>query len=109
MRFERGIDSVGAPATCPGCAASTYRSLSFARWFSPLCRREEVVVGRSVGRAIGLDVHRDFCEVAICEAGRGGSGGGGAAEPGGGGLVAAGPGGGGWGGVGGGGGARGGA
>ena len=24
---------------------------------------------RSVGRAIGLDVHRDFCEVAICEAG----------------------------------------
>ena len=25
---------------------------------------------RSVGRAIGLDVHRDFCEVAICEAGR---------------------------------------
>jgi transposase len=27
-------------------------------------------VRRSVGRAIGLDVHRDFCEVAICEAGR---------------------------------------
>jgi transposase len=27
-------------------------------------------VGRSVGRAVGLDVHRDFCEVAICEAGR---------------------------------------
>jgi transposase len=27
-------------------------------------------VGRSVGRAIGLDVHRDFCEVVICEAGR---------------------------------------
>jgi transposase len=27
-------------------------------------------VSRSVGRAIGLDVHRDFCEVAICEAGR---------------------------------------
>ena len=24
----------------------------------------------SVVRAIGLDVHRDFCEVAICEAGR---------------------------------------
>jgi hypothetical protein len=32
-------------------------------------RREEVVVSRSVGRAIGLGVHRDFCEVAICEAG----------------------------------------
>ena len=27
-------------------------------------------MGRSVGRAIGLDVHRVFCEVAICEAGR---------------------------------------
>jgi transposase len=26
-------------------------------------------VSRSVGRAIGLDVHRDFCEIAICEAG----------------------------------------
>jgi transposase len=26
-------------------------------------------VSRLVGRAIGLDVHRDFCEVAICEAG----------------------------------------
>jgi transposase len=26
-------------------------------------------VSRSAGRAIGLDVHRDFCEVAICEAG----------------------------------------
>jgi transposase len=24
---------------------------------------------RAVGRSIGLDVHRDFCEVAICEAG----------------------------------------
>lgn len=23
-----------------------------------------------VGRAIGLDVHRDFCEVAICEDGQ---------------------------------------
>ena len=26
-------------------------------------------MSRSVGRAIGLDVHRDFCEVAICEQG----------------------------------------
>ena len=23
-----------------------------------------------MGRSIGLDVHRDFCEIAICEAGR---------------------------------------
>ena len=28
-----------------------------------------MVVSRSVGRAIGLDVHRDFCEVAIAEGG----------------------------------------
>ena len=27
-------------------------------------------MSRSVGRAIGSDVHRDFCEVAICEAGQ---------------------------------------
>jgi hypothetical protein len=38
--------------------------------FSAVDRGEEVVVSRSVGRAIGLDVHRDFCAVAICEAGR---------------------------------------
>jgi transposase len=24
---------------------------------------------RRVGRAVGLDLHRDFCEVAICEEG----------------------------------------
>jgi transposase len=69
MRFERGLVSFGRPCDLPGCAASTYRSLSFARWFSPVHRREEVVVSRSVGRAIGLDVHRDFCEIAICEEG----------------------------------------
>jgi transposase len=34
----------------------------------PVHRREEDEV-RAVGRSIGLDVHRDFCEVAICEAG----------------------------------------
>jgi hypothetical protein len=35
----------------------------------PFHSREEVVVSRWVGRAIGLDVHRDFCEIAICEDG----------------------------------------
>ncbi|HEX6023485.1 MAG TPA: IS110 family transposase [Solirubrobacter sp.] len=34
-----------------------------------------MVVSRWVGRAIGLDVHRDFCVVAICEDGRVRSGG----------------------------------
>jgi hypothetical protein len=29
-----------------------------------------MAVSRWVGRAIGLDVHRDFCVVAICEDGR---------------------------------------
>src|SRR5215217_901 len=61
-----------APATWLDCAASTYRSVSLSRWFS---RRVLTVLGvlmaltRWVGRAIGLDVHRDFCVVAICEDG----------------------------------------
>jgi hypothetical protein len=29
-----------------------------------------VALGRWVGRAIGLDVHREFCVVAICEDGQ---------------------------------------
>ncbi len=33
------------------------------------------MVARWVGRAIGLDVHRDFCVVAICEDGKVRSGG----------------------------------
>jgi len=37
--------------------------------FSPMSIDEEVWV-RALGRAIGLDVHRDFCEVAICEEGK---------------------------------------
>jgi len=45
--------------------------VSFARWFSNLIvvQREEVVVS-SAGRAIGLDVHLEFCEVAVCENGQ---------------------------------------
>src|SRR3954449_8370290 len=61
-----------APATCLDCAASTYRSVSLSRWFSRSSVASlEVRVGLSrwVGRAIGLDVHRDFCVVAICEEG----------------------------------------
>src|SRR4051794_2413907 len=34
-----------------------------------------MAVSRWVGRAIGPDVHRDFCVVAICEDGQVGSGG----------------------------------
>lgn len=69
---------MAAPATCPGCAASTYRSLSFARWFSLSCYsvREVSVVPKVpqvhvwLGRAIGLDLHRESCEIAICESGQ---------------------------------------
>jgi transposase len=43
--------------------------LSFARWFSISFKRVEGDEVRAVGRAIGLDVHRDFCEVAIVESG----------------------------------------
>ena len=72
MRRERGLLSLAAPATCPDCAESTYRSVSFARWFSALSydgRCEVSQLLRWVGRAIGLDLHRDFCEIAICEDG----------------------------------------
>ena len=52
--------------------SSSYRSVSLSRWFSrtgqPSCGGE-VGLARWVGRAIGLDVHRDFCVVAICEDG----------------------------------------
>ena len=56
----------GRPCDLPGCAASTNPSVSFAHRFSPFGQsttREDQV------RAIGLDVHRDFCEVAIAEGG----------------------------------------
>src|SRR5215207_359250 len=58
--------SVAAPATCPDVPrARIGRCRSPAR--SPFVRRGGEV--GSVGRAIGLDVHRDFCEVAIVEGG----------------------------------------
>jgi transposase len=43
--------------------------LSFARWFSISFKQVEEDEVRAIGRAIGLDVHRDFCEVAIVEDG----------------------------------------
>src|SRR5215218_1587825 len=67
----RAFRSAG-PATCLDCAASTYRSVSLSRWFSRSSVASVEVrmgVSRWVGRAIGLDVHRDFCVVAICEEG----------------------------------------
>jgi transposase len=43
--------------------------VSFARWFSVSVVRGEEEVVSSVGRAVGLDVHLEFCEVAVCEDG----------------------------------------
>src|SRR3954447_17054145 len=59
--------SVAAPCDWPGCAASADPSVSLAH-SSP-----ESSVSSTKGskvRSIGLDVHRDFCEVAIAEEGK---------------------------------------
>ena len=64
MGCEPGIFS-GRPCDWPGCAASTNPSVSFAHLSSRIVDDEEV----AVFRAIGMDVHRDFCEVAIVAAG----------------------------------------
>ena len=65
MGFEPGF-SIGRPCDGPGCAASADPSMSFAR----LVLRIGVEAVREVGvRYVGLDVHRDFCEVAMLEQG----------------------------------------
>jgi transposase len=65
MGCEPGIFS-GRPCDWPGCAASTNPSVSFAHLSSRIVECEEEVL---VSRAVGMDVHRDFCEVAIAAAG----------------------------------------
>ncbi len=64
MGFEPGLFS-GRPCDLPGCAASADPSMSFAHRFSPNPDGEEDRV-----RAVALDVHRDFCEVAVVAEGR---------------------------------------
>src|SRR3954470_4191528 len=56
----------GRPCDPPGCAESTNPSLSCV---PPRSLKSTSIEGREM-RFIGLDVHRDFCEVAIAEAGR---------------------------------------
>jgi transposase len=64
MRCE--LDVVhGRPCELPGCAESTNPSLSCVPPLSRNRRRRERAV-----RWFGLDVHRDFCEVAIGEEGQ---------------------------------------
>src|ERR1044071_2464237 len=57
---------VGRPCDCPGVPRARIRSCRFARLISA-ARSSERRVGM---RFIALDVHRDFCEVAIAEGGR---------------------------------------
>src|SRR5205807_10356040 len=54
--------SVAAPATCPGVPRARIGRCRLPA-ASPRVQRLEEDEVRSVGRAIGLDVHRDFCEV----------------------------------------------
>jgi transposase len=58
MGFEPELIN-GRPCDLPGCAASANPSVSFAHRFSTRQPKEDQV------RAVALDVHRDFCEVAI--------------------------------------------
>jgi transposase len=69
MRFERGLVFFGRRCDLPGLCREHVSVVVVRPLVLPRHRREEVVVSKSVGRAIGLGVHRDFCEVAICEAG----------------------------------------
>ncbi len=55
---------VAAPATWPGCAESTNPLLSSPASLSAVNDRKEHAV-----RFVGMDVHQDFCEVAIAEHG----------------------------------------
>src|SRR5437870_8946351 len=64
MGCEPGVVR-GRPCAPPGCAESTNPSLSLAH-------HPPVVIARAEGgrmRFIGLDIHRDQCEVAIVEYG----------------------------------------
>ena len=60
MGFEPGVFS-SRPCDLPGCAASANPSVSFAHRFSDFTDNDKEVQVR----AVALDVHRDFCEVAI--------------------------------------------
>ena len=63
--FEPGVFG-GRPCDLSGCASSADPSVSFAHCVSRLsCELKEAVLVRSVG----LDVHLDFCEVALVEDG----------------------------------------
>jgi len=62
--------SVAAPATCPVALRARIRlcRLPAGSPIYPFEMRRDVV--SSVGRAIGMDVHLEFCEIAVCEDGQ---------------------------------------
>src|SRR4051794_7435123 len=62
--FEPGLFG-GRPCDLSGCASSADPSVSFAH-ASPVLSSE---VKEAVVRSVGLDVHLDFCEVAVVEDG----------------------------------------
>src|SRR2546428_14196671 len=55
---------VGRPCDFPGCAVSANPKVSFCPAV-PARGREE----RAMGRCIGMDIHRDFAQVAVVENG----------------------------------------
>ena len=62
MGFEPAL-FIGRPCDLSRCASSADPSMSFAHRFSLVSSDWEAIRLRD----IGLDVHLDFCEVAICE------------------------------------------
>jgi len=68
MRFERGLIRLGRPCDLPGLCREHVSVVVVRPLVLRFDQRKEDVV-RAVGRSIGLDVHRDFCEVAIAEDG----------------------------------------
>jgi hypothetical protein len=75
-RFDRWASSpgfsFGRPCDLPGLSFELVSVCVVVPLVLPHDNRVEVrVLGlpRWVGRAVGLDVHRDFCAVAICEDG----------------------------------------
>lgn len=79
MRFERGLVSLVAPLrlarVCREHVSVFVVRPLVLRLVLPLRRRRFVVakvpqVHRWLGRAMGLDLHRESCEIAICESGQ---------------------------------------
>jgi len=68
MRFEREQFCLGRPCDLPGLCFEHVSVVVVCPLVLRFDRREEDEV-RAVGRSVGLDVHRDFCEVAIAEDG----------------------------------------